>query len=52
MTGVAQVAFHDNADGSLVHRDGKIVGSDLIGQAFTRPVLENGKPRLDADGDP
>ena len=52
MTGVAQVAFHGNADGSLVHRDGKVVGSDLIGQAFTRPVLRNGKPKKDADGNP
>jgi K+-transporting ATPase ATPase C chain len=52
MTGVAQVAFGSNADGSLVHRNGKAVGSDLIGQAFTRPVEENGKPKLDADGNP
>lgn len=34
MTGIAQGAFSDNADGSLVHVDGKPVGSDLIGQAF------------------
>jgi K+-transporting ATPase ATPase C chain len=52
MTGVAQVAFHSNANGSLVHRDGKTVGSDLIGQAFTKPVLVNGKPKKDADGNP
>jgi K+-transporting ATPase ATPase C chain len=50
MTGVAQVAFHGNADGSLVHRDGTTIGSDLIGQAFSRPVLVNGKPKKDADG--
>jgi potassium-transporting ATPase KdpC subunit len=52
MTGIAQAAFHGNANGSLVHRNGKTVGSDLIGQAFTKPVLVNGKPKKDADGNP
>ena len=36
MTGVAQIAFAGNADGSLVHATAD-VGSDLIGQAFTAP---------------
>jgi len=52
MTGVAQVVFGGNADGSLVTRGGETVGSDLIGQGFTRPVLENGQPTTDADGNP
>lgn len=52
MTGLAQVALSDNADGSLVEQSGKVVGSDLIGQAFTRPVEVHGKPQLDADGNP
>ena len=52
MTGVAQAAFGANADGSLVTRGGETVGSDLIGQAFTRPVLDNGRPTTDADGNP
>ena len=52
MTGIAQVAFGDNADGSLVHAGGRTVGSDLVGQAFTRPVEVNGKAKLDADGNP
>ena len=41
VTGVAQVAFHDKANGSLVERDGEVVGSSLIGQAF---VDEDGEP--------
>jgi len=52
MTGLAQVAFGGNAEGSLVTRAGKTVGSDLIGQAFTRPVLKDGQPSQDADGHP
>ena len=34
MTGVSQVVFSDKADGSRVERDGKVVGSRLIGQDF------------------
>jgi K+-transporting ATPase ATPase C chain len=52
MTGIAQVAFHDNANGSLVQRGDRAVGSDLIGQGFTRPVEKNGEPEVDSDGTP
>ena len=52
MTGLAQVAFGDNANGSLVQRGDTTVGSQLIGQAFTRPVLKNGQPTKDSDGNP
>lgn len=37
VTGVAQVAFADSANGSLIVRDGKPIGSELIGQAFSDP---------------
>jgi K+-transporting ATPase ATPase C chain len=52
MTGVAQVTFNRQANGSQVERDGKVVGSDLIGQDFRMPVLENGQPKVDEDGNP
>ena len=53
MTGVAQVAFHQQANGSQVERDGQVVGSHLIGQDFRRPVLDaNGQPKVDEDGNP
>ncbi|HEX4437782.1 MAG TPA: potassium-transporting ATPase subunit C [Solirubrobacteraceae bacterium] len=46
ITGVGQVAFPGNANGQKVYVDGRLVGSKIIGQSFTRPVLEtNGKPK-------
>jgi K+-transporting ATPase ATPase C chain len=37
ITGIGQVAFHDQAEGSIVEQNGKKVGSSLVGQAFTDP---------------
>jgi K+-transporting ATPase ATPase C chain len=53
MTGISQVVLPGRADGSLIHRNGKVIGSTLLGQAWQRPVLDAaGKPEKDADGNP
>ncbi len=44
VTGVAQVVFHRQANGSLIEQDGKVVGSELIGQAFDDPGYFWGRP--------
>lgn len=53
ITGVSQLTMGDRADGSIVERDGRPVGSRLIGQDFRRPVVDaDGTPAEDADGEP
>ena len=44
VTGIAHVAFHDQAEGSLVKQDGKVVGSRWIGQQFTKPQYFHPRP--------
>ena len=44
LTGAAQTLFAHQANGSLIQRDGKPVGSALIGQAFTEPHYFWGRP--------
>jgi potassium-transporting ATPase KdpC subunit len=44
VTGVAKVTFPEAADGSLILKDGKVVGSSLIGQNFTDPKYFWGRP--------
>ena len=44
MTGFAQVAFQNKANGSLIKRDGKVVGSQLAAQEFTSPQYFHPRP--------
>ena len=46
-TAIGQVAFGDKADGSLIERDGVVVGSELIGQSVLGPEVlrARGRPR-------
>lgn len=44
VTGIAQLAFADKADGSFIEQDGKIVGSSIIGQAFDGDEWFQGRP--------
>ena len=52
MTGVAVALFPKSAEGSLIERDGKVVGSALIGQEFKSDRYFHGRPSVTTGADP
>ncbi|HEY8810561.1 MAG TPA: potassium-transporting ATPase subunit C [Solirubrobacterales bacterium] len=52
ITGISQVVFPGMANGSKLTVDGRVVGSSLIAQSFSKPLIgKDGKPALDEEGE-
>lgn len=50
VTGLCQMLFPNQANGSLISKDGKVIGSTLIGQNFTKPEYFQPRPSAAGNG--